>query len=211
MNLFCQRRWLLGCLLVISLPNALIHAQQTAVPDQRSQDVSLTRTRLAPIALKSSAADPRGQDAQAADSPFTSTHAGSTITVVSSLAIVLSLFGAFVWVSKKANQGHGRNRVVPDEALSILGQKSLGPQSSIALVRCGSSLLIVGMHSGGMSRLGEIQDEHQIRHLEALCKGESKASFNDTLAEIQREPIKRGFIGEEIQSVASGSRRPLFG
>ncbi len=96
-----------------------------------------------------------------------------------------------------------RNRVIPDEALAILGQKSLGPQSSIALVRCGPSLLIVGMHSSGMSRLGEITDEQQVRHLEALCKGESKASFDATLAEIQREPIKRGFTGDEVQPVAA--------
>ncbi len=174
-------------------------------------DVSLTRTRMAPIALKSRPQETAEQTPKSDMNPLSGSNAGSTITVISSLLIVLGLFGAFVWVSKKTNQTSGRNRIIPDEALAILGQKTLGPQASIALVRCGSSLLIVGMHSAGMSRLGEITDEQQVRHLEALCKGESKASFDATLAEMQREPIKRGFIGDDVQPVAARPRKPLFG
>ncbi len=166
---------------------------------------------MAPIALKSRPQEAAEQAPKTDLNPLSGSNAGSTITVISSLLIVLGLFGAFVWVSKKTNQTSGRNRVIPDEALAILGQKSLGPQSSIALIRCGSSLLIVGMHSTGMSRLGEITDEQQVRHLEALCKGESKASFDATLAEIQREPIKRGFTGDGVQPVAPRPQRPLFG
>jgi flagellar biogenesis protein FliO len=133
----------------------------------------------------------------------TRSSATPLITVGSSLAIVLGLFGAFVWVSKKAASKNSNNREVPDEAMKLLGKRTLSPGNSILLVRCGRSVLIIGMTSAGLHRLGEIADDEEARHLEALCMGQSKASFNELLTEMQREPIKRGFVGEGVQRTSS--------
>ena len=132
------------------------------------------------------------------------------VTVGSSLAIVLGLFAAFVWVSRKASKNASSSRELSDDAMRILGKKSLGASGSIALVRCGRSILIIGIHPTGMQRLGEITSDEEVRHLEAICNGKSKASFDETLAEMQREPIKRGFIGEDIQQTPSTKRNKLF-
>ena len=66
------------------------------------------------------------------------------------------------------------------------------------------------MTSSGMHRLGEVVDEEEVRHLEALCTGQSKANFNELLTEMQREPIKRGFVGEGIERATPSRGHKLF-
>ncbi len=173
---------------------------------------TITRSTFTPVPLR---IDDRrqGDNETKSDLLPTASNRSSTaplMTVGSSLAIVLGLFAAVVWVSRKAAKKSNGNRDIPDEALRILGKKSLGPSGSIALIRCGRSILIVGIHSTGMQRLGEISADEEVRHLEALCNGQSKASFDETLAEMQREPIQRGFIGEEIQRTPASQRQKLF-
>jgi flagellar biogenesis protein FliO len=174
---------------------------------QETSSASITRSAFAPVPLKTQG---RAELAATSDSPTPIASKAPLVTVGSSLAIVLGLFAALVWVSRKASKNSVGNREIPDDAMRILGKKSLGTSGSIALVRCGHSLLIVGVHTSGMQRLGEISDIDEVRHIEALCRGESKASFDATLAEMQREPIKRGFTGDEIH-VAPRSRHKLFG
>lgn len=185
------------------LPTASLRAENSQEP----APASITRATFTPVPLK---VQPRTSDSNSKTAPLA--PASSTtplITVASSLAIVLGLFAALVWVSRKASKNSAGNRELPDEALRILGKKSLGASGSIALVRCGQSMLIVGIHPSGMQRLGEITGDEEVRHLEAICSGTAKASFNATLAEMQREPIKRGFIGEEIQPTPK-TRHKLF-
>jgi flagellar biogenesis protein FliO len=189
---------------------SLICWPTVSLGDQSStlEPPTITRSTFAPVPLRA----PNKPDEKSDQLPSTTARSSTTplITVGSSLAIVLGLFAALVWVSRKSSKNVSSNREIPDDAMRILGKKSLGPSGSIALVRCGRSVLIVGIHSTGMQRLGEITSDDEIRHLEALCNGKSKASFDETLAEIQREPIKRGFIGEEIHHPKSNPRNKLF-
>ena len=187
----------------------------TAVLANQSTDTekpTITRSTFAPVPLRV----PDKSEGRLGDRgdqlPTTSSKSSTAplVTVGSSLAIVLGLFAAFVWVSRKASKNGSSNREISDDAMRILGKKSLGASGSIALVRCGRSILIIGLHSTGMHRLGEISNDEEVRHLEALCNGKSKASFDETLAELQREPIKRGFIGEDIHQPQSATRNKLF-
>jgi flagellar protein FliO/FliZ len=152
----------------------------------------------------------RPQSGDHSESPATPsrTSAVPLVTIGSSLALVLGLFAALVWVSKKTGAGSGHGGVVPDEALKLLGQKSLGAAGSIALVRCGRSVLVVGISAAGMHSLAEITDEEEVRNLEATCLGESAASFQAALGEMQKEPAGHGFIGDGI--AASQARKKLF-
>jgi len=43
-----------------------------------------------------------------------------------------------------------------------------------------------------------ITDDAEVRHLEAVCQGESTASFQSVLNDIEREPVGNGFLGEGI-------------
>lgn len=186
------------------LPHSMIRAE---IRDDLPQP-KITRSTFAPLALR-----PLENRSEAKDRSSASPARSSTaplVTVASSLAIVLGLFAALVWVSRRASKNSTGNRELPEDALRVLGKKSLGASGSIAMIRCGRSILIVGVHSSGMQRLGEIEDEEEVRRLEAICSGQSKASFDETLAEMQREPIKRGFIGEDVQRPQSAQRHKLF-
>jgi len=130
------------------------------------------------------------------------------VTIASSMALVLGLFAAFVWVSKKAQRGGGGSKLIPDEVLRVLGHKNLGPLGNVSLVRCGRSILVVSSSPAGVQSLATITDESEVRHLEAACLGESGASFQATLGEIEREPTGRGFLGEGIAQPQA--RKRLF-
>lgn len=128
------------------------------------------------------------------------------VTIGSSLAVVLGLFAALVWVSKKSGVAAGRSGTLPDTALRLLGQKSLGTAGSIALVRCGQRVLVVGLSSAGMQPLSEITDAEEVRNLETLCLGESPASFREVLGDVHSDA--GGFVGEDFNRAAM--RRKLF-
>jgi flagellar biogenesis protein FliO len=185
------------------------HADQASHNQPPADDsVTITRSTFASIPLRTSN-DVDTTNPERAE--FASASSSTPlVTVASSLAIVLGLFAALVWVSRRTSKNLSGNRELPDEALRILGKKSLGASGSIALVRCGRTVLVVGVHPSGMSPLGQVTDEDEVRHLEAICDGRSKASFDETLAEMEREPTKRGFIGEEIERPAAASRHRLF-
>lgn len=183
----------------------LVLCQTAALADTFEQtEPTIARSTFAAVPLRQPEKRSLGQtDPASSDSAAMRSSATPLITVGSSLAIVLGLFGAFVWVSKKAASKSSNNREVPDEAMKLLGKRTLGPGNSILLVRCGRSVLIIGMTSAGLHRLGEIDDDEEARHLEALCMGQSKASFNELLTDMQREPIKRGFVGEGVERTSS--------
>ncbi len=130
------------------------------------------------------------------------------VTIASSLALVLGLFAALVWVSRKAQRGHGISRPIPDEVLRVLGQKHLGALGTISIVRCGRTVMIVSQSATGIQSLATITDEAEVRHLEAVCLGESAASFQATLGEIEREPVGKGFLGDGIAQ--PHARKKLF-
>lgn len=214
------------CLPLLVAPLALAGAAPVRGNDHEPPAVALERPAYGAIALKSPSLPggearpgglplrPTGQsrdsDAPPAAIPGTAARSSTLplVTIGSSLAVVLGLFAALVWVSKKTGHAGGRGGVVPDEALRLLGQKSLGAAGSVALLRCGRSVLVVGISAAGMQPLSEITDDEEVRHLEAICKGESAASFQAALNEMQREPAGRGFVAEE--PATPRARKKLF-
>lgn len=186
----------------------------------RAPSTSITQ----PPAARGDAGDVSRQDETAADGggPVDSGNATAAdgvgkparsvaiplVTIGSSLALVLGLFGALVWVSKKAQRGVGSSRSIPDDVLRVLGQKNLGALGSVSLIRCGRSVLVVSVSQSGIHPLATITDDEEVRHLEAACQGDNMASFKETLGEMQREPAGRGFVGEGIEQ--PHPRKKLF-
>ncbi len=152
-----------------------------AEPIQRGQSPSHEPLRLAP---RNSTAN-RSLDKSAATTPTTAVG-----TVVSSLAIVLGMFLAFVWCSKRfAPAGSAQ---LPKEAVELLGRTPLAGRQTMQLIRVGNRLLLVAMSPGGAETLTEITDPVEVEHLASLCRrGKSDsatASFNRTLAQLANEP-----------------------
>jgi flagellar biogenesis protein FliO len=208
--------------------DAMAHAdappqRETAVPyapiTLRGPSTSLSQqaTRTDSGELQSRGDSTFEQSAQSAVSPPTRLSEGAAtrrstttplVTITSSLALVLGLFAALVWVSRKAQKGRGISRPIPDEVLRVLGQKQLGSLGTISIVRCGRTVMIVSQSASGLHSLATITDEAEVRHLEAVCLGESAASFQAALGEIEREPAGRGFLGEGISQ--PNARKKLF-
>lgn len=149
-----------------------------------------------------------GRPANLAEGEARRSMAIPLVTITSSLALVLGLFAASVWVARKAQRSQRISRPIPDEVLRVLGQKHLGSLGTISIVRCGRTVMIVSQSASGLHSLATITDEAEVRHLEAVCLGESASSFQAAMEEIEREPTGRGFLGDGISQ--PNARKKLF-
>lgn len=136
--------------------------------------------------------------------------AGSTITVASGLAIVLGLFAAFVWGSKKLGHASPAKGSIPKEVMQAIGSTNLDPRTRITMLRCGNRILVLSQTSGATNTLCEISDPDEIRLITAACLGQSKSEFASTLRSIEKEPARGNFIGSESSSGVAPKRSRLF-
>lgn len=102
--------------------------------------------------------------------------------MLGSLALVLGLYFAFVWVMRKINPGG--NRGLPPEVISVMGQIPFGPRRNLQLVRLGSKLLLLMNSPEGTQPLGEITDSTEVEYLSSLCPGKTQ-SKNDRFNAVQ--------------------------
>ena len=127
---------------------------------------------------------------RALDRPVVPTPTAAIGTVVSSLAIVLGLFAALVWFSKRfAPAG---SAALPKEAVELLGRAPLAGRQTMQLIRVGNRLLLVALSASGAETLTEITDPVEVEHLAGLCRGgksdSASASFTRVLSQLAAEP-----------------------
>lgn len=137
--------------------------------------------KLAPRKVAAGRATPR----PAAPTPTTAIG-----TVASSLAIVLGLFLAVVWCSRRlAPPGMA---ALPREAVELLGRAPLAGRQTMQLIRVGNRLLLVALSAGGAETLTEITDPVEVEHLAGLCRrgkaDSASASFGRVLSQLASEP-----------------------
>ncbi|MCI0358990.1 MAG: flagellar biosynthetic protein FliO, partial [Planctomycetaceae bacterium] len=111
-------------------------------------------------------------------------------TVASSLAIVLGLFAALVWFSKRFAPAGAA--ALPKEAVELLGRTPLDGRQTMQLIRVGNRLLLVALSASGAATLTEITDPLEVEHLAGLCRrgksGSATASFSAVLSQLASEP-----------------------
>lgn len=149
----------------------------------------------------------------AATNPEKKSKSGSTsplITVSSSLAVVLGLFAALIWVTRKFGTRGGGNKNIPKEVFQTLGSTSIDPRTQVSLLRCGQRILIVARTSSGVHPLGEITDKDEVNHLVATCTGDSKQEFHRALTALESEPAESGYIGSQPERTTARSHGRLF-
>lgn len=132
------------------------------------------------------------------------------ITVSSSLAVVLGLFAALIWGTRKFGARGGGNNLIPKEVFQTLGSTSIDPRTQVSLLRCGQRILIIARTNHGVQPLGEITDKDEVSHLIATCTGDSKQEFHRTLASLESEPTESGYIGKQPEPPSARSRGRLF-
>ena len=151
-----------------------------------------------PIVLSPSRGDSRQRQRRA--TPPSSVR--TLLTVLSSLAIVLSLFFLVIWLSRRgAPKGL---RKLPRDVIEILGQTTLTPRQPIHLIHFGNKLLLVLTTPDGAKTLTEITDAGEVERIRAMCekdKPESmSSSFRDVLSKLSSDKITSSFLGPRSAS-----------
>ena len=89
--------------------------------------------------------------------------------VAGSLAIVLGVYFAFIWLTRQIQGTHSNG--LPKEVVEVLGFAPFGPKQNLQLVRLGSKLLLLLHGVEGTRSIGEISDPEEVEFLAGLCKG----------------------------------------
>jgi flagellar biosynthetic protein FliO len=160
---------------------------------------------------------PSGGRDGSAIGPTSPTATGSVVTVGSSLAIVLGLFFALLWLAKR-NMPRGMT-AISSEVIKVLGRAPLSGRQQMHLVRIGNKLLLVSVTAHGAETLTEITDPQEVDHLTALCERDQPRSvtrsFRDVLAGLGEQaaaptspdvpPANDPLVGSEQSTAAVSS------
>ncbi|MEM8667607.1 MAG: flagellar biosynthetic protein FliO [Planctomycetota bacterium] len=133
-----------------------------------------------------------GQRSRSSDkTPFS----GSLVTVGSSLAVVLGLFAGLVWITRRFGAKTMGAGSLPNEVLQPLGSSPIDARTNLTLVRCGTKILVLARTASGVQPISEITEPNEVRHITALCSGDSKKEFASTLQAIEKEQTGPGYVG----------------
>jgi flagellar biosynthetic protein FliO len=103
-------------------------------------------------------------------------------TVVTSLAVVLGLLVALVWISKRT--GSRKEASLPGEILETLGRAPLNGRQELQLVRVGNKLLLLSVTATTAETLTEITDPVEIDRLAGICRQNRPDSITASFREI---------------------------
>jgi flagellar biogenesis protein FliO len=92
----------------------------------------------------------------------------SAVQIFGSLALVLGVFLALVWVLRRAAPPGAS--LLPAEAFEVLGRAPLANRQQAHLLRCGNKLLLISAGTAGTEPLTEITDPAEVDRLTELCR-----------------------------------------
>jgi flagellar biogenesis protein FliO len=151
-------------------------------------------------------------DAQRLDRPEAQSPGGALATVLGSLGIVLGVFFAVVWFTRRALPKAAA--ALPTEAVELLGRTPLSPRQNMHVIRFGGKLLLISATQSGAETLAEIDDPEEVTRITGICKqnqpGSISSTFRQVLSQLANEPAPAGFLGndEDAEATAAGSRSP---
>ncbi|MFN0022139.1 MAG: FliO/MopB family protein [Pirellulaceae bacterium] len=139
--------------------------------------------------------------------PSATSPTSAITTVLGSLGIVLGLFVALVWFSRRfAPAG---TAALPKEAVELLGRTSLGGNQQMQLVRVGTKLLLVALSPQGARTLTEITSATEVERLSELCRRQkpesSTASFRTLVDQIGSERTSSTFVDNNRRAPAAAT------
>lgn len=198
-------------------PTAIVAAPHSTPVAETATSTPLSDTGSASAVAPSAAAFPTLSTLSAGDGKLTpkktekGSFSGPAVTVTSSLAVVLGLFAAMIWISRRFGPSRSINQgVLPKEVFESLGSTSIDARTKVTLLRCGNRILVVAQTATGIKPLSEITDPEEVRRLTATCLGDASRSFDTTLRSIEKEPAQPGFVDEPTPSATPRKRSRLF-
>lgn len=112
----------------------------------------------------------------------TSRSSGGLSSLLWTLGIVVVLsFGFIFGVQLYVKRQPGGGNRLPNEAVELLGRRSVDPRHAVQLIRCGSRILVVGLSADGMRTLAEINDPVEVDALAGICKAGTISGNAETL------------------------------
>lgn len=150
-----------------------VAAPQTVAPFEAAPVVDATPVRVSDqIPL-----GPRPDAAVDADGTGQQSRPGSGLspgTLIGSLAFVIVLIlGLAKLVMQKSPFAVGG---VPEEAVNVLGRRTVDPRNAVYVVQVGSKILLLGTSANGLTPLSEITDPIEVATLANQCRAEKSAS-----------------------------------
>ncbi len=136
------------------------------------------------------------RDPNGTDSKKKSTPARALATVLSSLAIVLGLFFAVVWFTRRALPAAATS--LPSEVVESLGRAPLSGRQQMQLVRVGNKLVLLSVTATGADTLTEITDPQEVDRISGLCQQNQPGSISSTFRQVLSQ-----FGGETSDEVPS--------
>jgi len=129
---------------------------------------------------------------------------GSIVTVISSLAIVLGLFGVFLWFSRR-----GLSRAITplsDEVVEGLGRMPLTARQHLHLLRVGNKLLLVAVSPDGAKTLTEITEPDEVLRICALCERSKSSSVTSSFREVFSHLNSQRTVDRNVENSPLSSR-----
>lgn len=110
---------------------------------------------------------------------------GAFFSVVTSLTIVIGLFGGVAWLLRQNLPGG--TRTLPKEVFENLGRAPLAGRQQVCLLRCGRQLLLAATSPGNVEPLMTIDQPEEVERLVALCKQKDPHSASGTFDRVLRQ------------------------
>jgi flagellar biogenesis protein FliO len=99
------------------------------------------------------------------------------VKTIFSLLAVLALMASIVFVLKKyVYKGQAPNASVV--GVDVLGYRMLAPKRSVHVIKVLNKIIVVGVTEGGMTSLGEIDDEVLLREIGERMEDRAKTQHN---------------------------------
>ena len=109
------------------------------------------------------------------------------VTTCSALAVVLGLFAALVWLSRKYG-GKTIAGTLPSDLIQVLGTTAIDPKTKITLLRIGERIVVAARTDQGIQPLTEITGADEVQQLTARCTGDARATFSAAMEEFRNQP-----------------------
>ncbi len=126
--------------------------------------------------------------------------------MMGSLAVVVGLFLAVVWVMKRG--GAVASRLLPGEVVESLGRAPLGTRQQMHVIRFGSKLLLVSLTPAGAETLAEIADPAEVDRLAGLCQQTHSQSATGAFRHALKQFTQDGRLSWTKMATAAPTKAP---
>jgi flagellar protein FliO/FliZ len=109
----------------------------------------------------------------------------TAISMMFSLAIVLSLFLIIAWLFRRTQPNTFAK--LPSEVVQVMGRTAMAPRQQVYVVRFGSKMLLVSHQPGQTQTLGEITDVDEVQRLAGMCEASQPNSISHSFRDVLRQ------------------------